>query len=190
MEYCSFCGAPLPSETSQFCPRCGSAVSAAAPVASDSREAERNNRTMRRSRLPLFTNAPAGLTRREFVQKYSNGAKQCVSAAVIGYISAGITTIVIATGSINYINAMAFLDVAVILALCILIHTLKSRVASVILFIYAIYSIIVILIASGVFSGWLIALAGILALSGSFTCEKEWKMYLVRMHNMSQMTNP
>lgn len=175
MEFCSNCGAPIPEGQSRLCPACGAAQPAPAPEP-----------VVRHSSARAIVEAPSGLTKREFFKSYSPGAKKCFGAAIIGYISAGATAIA-ATGAVPGFDNSAFLDANLVLILSLLIHLLKSRVASVILLLCAILSVIIGFITSRTFYGWIIAVEGILAIIGSFSAAQEWKMYQLHSQNAGIM---
>lgn len=180
MAFCSNCGAPIPEGQSRFCPTCGAAQTkpAASPVV--------NQKTQRGS-APVFVQAPAGLSKSEFYKSYSPGAKKCAGAGILGYICAGITAVAAVSGILPSIGIAALLDAGITLALSLLIHLLKSRVAAILLLTYSIVSIIIMLATTGQFSGWLIALAAIWGINGTFAANKEWQMYQLRSQNADVM---
>lgn len=173
MAYCSSCGSPLPDGNARFCTACGAKVASSPPA----------NRRMRRESAPVFVEAPPGLDKRSFFKLYSPGAKKCVGAGVLGYICAGITAVVALSGIVPSIDVSALLDTGITLTLSLLVHLLKSRIAATLLLVYALGSIIIMLIASGVFSGWLVALAAMWGMNGTFAAAKEWQMYQLRSQN-------
>lgn len=186
MRYCTVCGAPLSDANTRFCPNCGkdlqvAPASAAAPA--QPAAAPINPAAQMKKRSPEL--APAGLDKATFFKRYSLGRQNCVAAAILCYISAGITTVLALTSIVDYINIYAFIDVFVILALSLLIHLLRSRVASVLLLAYALYNMVVMIISTGQFSGWWLLIAGVFAVIGSFQCVKEWKAYLLRTQQPS-----
>lgn len=170
MAYCTNCGSPLPDGNARFCTACGAEQKA--PASSPGKA--------RSSSKPSPLDAPPGLDKRTFFKLYSPGAKTCVGAGVLGYICAGITAIVAVTGIVSGFNITALLDAGITLALSLLIHLLKSRVASILLLVYAVSSIIIVLVSAGMFSGWLVAIAAVMGIAGSFAAAKEWKEYQLR----------
>ena len=124
--------------------------------------------------------APLGLDKKTFFKKYSLGNKECAGAAIVGYISAGFTAIVALTGMNDYFNIYSLIDVAIVVALCLLIQLLRSRVASILLLVYAFASVVTMVVNTGMFGGWMGLIAGISAVVGSFQCVKEWKAYQAR----------
>ena len=93
-------------------------------------------------------------------------------------------------GISEYFNILSLLDVIIVLTLSLLVHLLRSRIASILLLVYALISVITSLVNYGVFSGWLVLAAGISAVVGSFQCVKEWKTYQARTQTSEQSTVP
>ena len=190
MNHCPNCGDPIQPENQKFCPNCGAQLPAAqdaagtpaTPVAPAFDPGEQMKKGMAYS-------APLGLDKKTFLKKYSLGRKECAAAAIAGYVTAGITTIL---SFINYgdFSIYSLIDVAIVLTLCLLIHLLQSRITSVLLLVYALASMISMLVNSGVFGGWLVLAAGISAVVGSFQCVKEWKTYQARSQSPEQSTVP
>lgn len=191
MSQCPNCGVPLQPENMKFCPNCGTQLSSAqepvgtsaVPVAPAFDPGEQMKKGMAYS-------APLGLDKKTFLKKYSVGRKECAAAAIAGYIAAGITTILAFTEISEYFNILSLLDVAIVVTLCLFIHLLRSRIASILLLGYALASMIIMLVDYGVFSGWLVLAAGISAVVGSFQCVKEWKTYQARSQTPAQSTVP
>ncbi|MEA4914631.1 MAG: zinc ribbon domain-containing protein [Christensenella sp.] len=181
MRNCPTCGIPLQQNNLKFCPNCGTDLSAAAsqsgstthPIATILDPGEQMKKGMSYS-------APLGLDKKTFFKKYSLGNKECVAAAIIGYICAGTTAIFAVTGINPNFNMYSLVDVGILLALSLLVHLLRSRIASVALLVYTIASMMVMIINVGVFGGWLGVAAGASAVVGSFQCVKEWKAYQAR----------
>ncbi len=191
MSHCPNCGDPIQGENHKFCPNCGFQLAAAAPLSAPVQPAA----------TPVFDpgeqmkkgmaySAPLGLDKKTFLKKYSLGYKDCLAAAIIGYISAGITAAVALTNIVDFMNAYALIDVAILVTLSLLIHLVRSRVASIILLVYALYNVVLMVINTGKFAGWWGLLAGILAVVGSFQCVKEWTTYQARSQTPAQSTAP
>ena len=178
MAFCSNCGSSLPEEGMRFCPACGAAQTPPSAAAV---------KQTRRGSAPAFVQAPPGLTKSEFYKSYSPGAKKCVGAGILGYICAGITAAIAVSGIVGSIGIAALLDAGIALVLSLLIHLLKSRVAATLLLVYAVVSIIITLATTGQFSGWLIALAAIWGINGTFAANKEWQAYQLRGQNAASM---
>ena len=191
MRHCPNCGIPLQEENSKFCPNCGFQFSASpVPAVAPAQPASVSFDPGEQMKKGMSYSAPLGLDRKTFLKKYSLGNKECTAAAILGYISAGITTIIALTGISDYFNIYSLVDVAIVLTLSLLIHLLRSRVASIILLVYAIASTMTMLVNTGTFGGWMGLLAGISAVVGSFQCVKEWKTYQARSQSPEQSTVP
>lgn len=191
MRYCSNCGVPLQSENQKFCPNCGSDLSAVSNQVGNQTapaSAAFDPAAQIKKHSPDF--APLGLDRATFFKKYFAGRQNCVAAAILGYICAGTTIVLALTNWIDFINLYSLLDVIIILTLSLLIHLLRSRIASVLMLAYAAFNTISMLLNFGKFAGWLGIVAGILAVVGSFQCVKEWKAYQARSQSTSQSTVP
>jgi len=191
MRHCPTCGIPLEEETAKFCPNCGVDLSAFSSQASaPAQPAPAAYDPAEHMKKGMAYSAPLGLNCKTFFKKYSLGKKECVAAAILGYICAGTTAIFALTNISEYFNLYSLVDVAIMLTLSLLIHLLRSRVASVILLVYAVASMLVMVINTGVFGGWLGVAAGVSAVVGSFQCVKEWKTYQARTQPAAQGAIP
>ena len=191
MNLCPKCGVPLQPENQKFCPNCGAQLPAAQDAAgTPAKPAAPSFDPGEQMKKGMAYSAPLGLDKKTFLKKYSLGYKDCLAAAIIGYISAGITAIAALTNLVDFINVYAFVDVAILLTLSLLVHLLRSRVASIILLVYALCNVALMVINTGKFAGWWGILAGILAVVGSFQCVKEWKTYQARTQSSEQSTVP
>jgi tetrahydromethanopterin S-methyltransferase subunit E len=122
-----------------------------------------------------YAQQPA-MTRGEFYKNYAAKAIKgnITAAGVLSYITAAITLIL----SLAVMNdPFLLIDCLLVLGLGLGVHLGRSRVCAVLLMAYAAYNTIFFLITSGMVSGWLIIIAGICALAGTFTFEKAWKQF-------------
>ncbi len=189
MDFCRNCGSQLPDGDTRFCPDCGAPIPEPAP-AQPSGTAAPNAHTKRgRAAKPTPADAPAGLDKKTFFSVYSAGRRNCIAAAIIGYVSAGATALFACTGLLG-MNVFSLIDAAIALTLSLLIHMLRSRAAAILLLIYGAYNVIYSLVTTGSIGGWLIALAGVMAVIGAFACAKEWKAYLARTGTQEGMRQP
>ena len=178
MSYCSNCGKELPADASGLCADC------AAASANTSLTSEEITKRMNHGRL-MPTDAPTGVSKREFQEKYSEGGRSCVAAAIIGYISAGATLLVALSGLLDG-SVWMLIDVAIILVPTLLVHIIKSRIAAIAMLAYGLFNLISYLINSGEFRGWILVLAGIAAVFGAFKCAKEWREYQARTASVAE----
>lgn len=179
MRYCMNCGKALPEDTAKFCPECGATIPSGTaeqtPAASPSLP-----ETPQKKKRATPADAPDGLDKATFVKLYSDGRRNCVAASILGYFCTAMTAFVALSNFIDYIGIFALLDAAIILTLSLLIHLLRSRIAAVLLLAYSLYNVVTMLISTGEFSGWLVVVAGVLAVIGTFQSAKEWKDYQQR----------
>ena len=191
MSHCPNCGAPMQGENQKLCPNCGFQFAPAAPVSAPVQPAATQSFDPgEQMKKGMSYSAPLGLDKKTFLKKYSLGRKECAAAAIMGYVTAGVTTFFALSGISEYFSIYSLLDVVIVLVLSLLIHLLRSRVVSILLLAYALISIIYMLVNSGVFGGWLVLAAGISAVVGSFQCVKEWKTYQARTQTPAQSTVP
>ncbi len=188
MSFCANCGTDLGSELVRFCPNCGALCATqpqpAAPQPTDiptqaapPQAATPDGGKAAKKAVPDPNLAPDGLTRHGFLRAYSVGAKLCLTAAVLAYISAGVTLILLLTGGQNIVDASAALDVVILLVLGLLLQLLYSRVSAILLLIYGVVNAVYMTIQTGQFAGYLILAAGVLAVIGAFGCAKDWRGY-------------
>ena len=114
-------------------------------------------------------------TKREFLQTDgSKYASSCVGAAVLCYISAGVTLIVLVFAMKSY---SSLLDVGLLLGLGLGIHLRQNIPCAIILLVFSIINILVMLVTSGTFGGWLLLIAGIIATVNTTKAHNAWKEY-------------
>ena len=115
---------------------------------------------------------PAGITKREYIKEYAGDhfRRQLRNTAIVGYICAGLNLIVALA-----MNVYALIDVAIILGLTLGMHLGKSKGCAVGILIYSIYSVVVNLINTGTFGGWLLLVLGIMAVQVFAAAEKRFK---------------
>ncbi len=166
---CVNCGAPN-EEGAPFCGNCGAQLS---PTVSDAplRDmtpgyAQPNNTG--------YGYGQKATTKKEFLDFPENlkMKKEIRGAAIVCYVCAGLTLIVSILA-----NPFGILDAVLALVLGLLIHLKQSRVAAIILLVYAVLSSLLGIILSGSFGGWLVIVAGIFAVIYTFRIEKAWQEY-------------
>ncbi len=186
MPFCANCGTDLGNEPVRFCPNCGAPQPAqlqpaAAPESVPPQAAPPDSQKTAKNRAPDPATAPDGLSRRRFLSAYSAGAKLCVTAAVLAYISAGVTAVASLVGNVaEGISTFSLIDAAILLTLGLLVHLKFSRVAAVLMLLYGAFNCVYMTVVNGQFAGYFGLLAGILAVIGAFGCAKDWRNYRLR----------
>ena len=169
MKVCPNCGAEC-IDTAKFCTSCG------APVAADEQAA-----VERTAESPAYYEAaPKAATLAEFLKLPENTAlaKQAKTSGIISYVCAALTALItIVVGG----NVYGIVDVILLLAFGLGVHLKKSRVCAILLLIYAVINVVVTLISTGKFQGYLILLAGIYAVVSTFKIDKSWKEYQTKI---------
>lgn len=167
MKYCTKCGASATDEQ-KFCVSCGEPLTDQASA-----------KNLDSAPMPIYDSyAPKVTSKMEFVNLPENKPlkTQSTTCGILCYIAAGLNVILaLVTG-----NTLMLLDAVILLVLGLLIHLKQSKICAIILLVYGIISVIINLIATGKFQGWLILLAGIYAVTGVFKLDKAWKEYQLR----------
>ena len=114
------------------------------------------------------------MTRREFYKssEMDSVRKSINSCAIAGYIVAALSLV---ANLLLLDNPSGIIDTILIVILSILIQTIQSRVAAVILCVYGVTNMIVITLATGRLGGWWILIIGIFAAIHTFKFHKAWK---------------
>lgn len=177
MKECPNCHAML-NDNVRFCSSCGSAL----PEAPASNTAEQPYQ-------PIFSEdaeqaAPRAKTKMEFLKTDgSHLVGSCNAAAIICYVCAAITLIFALVTQ----NLFSFIDIGVLLGLGLGIHLRKSTACAIILLIYAIINIIITLVLTGQFGGWLVLVAGIMSTINTTKIDRAWQDY--SQHNQALQNN-
>lgn len=121
--------------------------------------------------------ASPNMTKKEFLnhpnlKKTKSGIS---SAAILAYICGVITFA--ASFLLTDAGMFAIVDLIILVGLGLGIHLAQSRVCSIILLLYSIFSVVSGLIANGTPSGYLILIAAIDAVIATFRFQKAWKNY-------------
>ncbi len=116
------------------------------------------------------------MTRKEFLKtpEQSLNRKNINSCAITGYVIAAIS---LAVNIFMLDNYWGILDSILIVVASLFIQLLQSRVAAVILALYAIVNVIYVTVLTGRFGGWWIAIIGVYAVFYTFKFQKAWKEY-------------
>ncbi len=95
-----------------------------------------------------------------------------LAGAILCYVSAGITTLVLVPN-----QPSALVDVIILLGIGLWVHLSKSKASGVVLLVYGALNTLIMSIITHNLGGWLILLAGILALMGTSKLNEAWKKY-------------
>ena len=114
------------------------------------------------------------MTRLEFLKTPEMALirKNINTCAIMGYVIAGLSLVL---SFVYYQSASGILDAILIVVCSLLIQLLQSRVASIILMVYAVLNVVVVVIQTGRLGGWWIAVVGIYAVIYTFKFQKAWK---------------
>ena len=119
--------------------------------------------------------APRARTKSEFFKtdgsKYANS---CIGSAVMCYISAAITLIVLV---LIMKNPVSLIDVGILVGLGLGIQLKQNIPCAIILLVYAIINVLITMAALGKFGGWLVLLAGIFGTINTVKAQNAWKEY-------------
>ena len=129
--------------------------------------------------VPVFESQPAqprqilppDITKKEYLKNYAGAEflRQLKGAAIMGYVCAGIN------GALGLLNPLALVDALILLSLTLGMHLGKSKGCAICMLIYSICSVVVSLITTGTFSGWLLLVLGIMAVQVFDKAEKRFK---------------
>ena len=124
---------------------------------------------------PAFEAEPKVQTLKEFASlKENKTAKSYITAgAILSYVTAAVSAVAAVAGG----NLFILVDVALVLGLGLGVHLGRSRVCAVLLGVYGLYNTIFTLITQHTFGGWLLLLAAVFAIMGTFKLQKDWKAY-------------
>lgn len=120
--------------------------------------------------------APKAATKQEFLNLPENKKMkgEIKGAAIVAYICAGITAAVMVAYAGNY---SAIIDVLLLIGLGLGIHLKQSRACAVALCVVGVINVVVGVATTGSPSGYLVLIAGILAIIYTFKLEKAWQQY-------------
>lgn len=114
------------------------------------------------------------MTRREFYKssEMDSVRKSINSCAIAGYIVAALSLV---ANLLLLDNPSGIIDTILIVILSILVQTIQSRVAAVILCVYGVFNMAIITMYTGKFGGWWILVVGVFAAINTFKFHKAWK---------------
>lgn len=116
------------------------------------------------------------MTRRQFLKtdEMKKIRTQIITCAIACYVIAAIS---VAFGYYLYGTFETVVDAVLLIFFGLLIHLLQSRVAAILLAIYAIFNCIVMSIEMGQLAGWWGCIVGVYAVIYTFKFQKAWKEY-------------
>lgn len=179
MKTCPSCGAAC-NDTEKFCGNCGHSFQEAGSVSSQPYAPAEN--AYSQPAAPVYpgfdqpvTAAPKVATKKEFMKLPENKKirSELNAASIITFVCAGITLL---SGVLSG-NYGILIDVAIMVGLGLGVMLAHSRACAIILLAYGLLNVVVGLMTNGVPSGYLIVIAGILAVIYAFKAEKLWKQY-------------
>ena len=114
------------------------------------------------------------MTRREFYKssEMDSVRKSINGCAIAGYIVAALSLV---ANLLLLDNPSGIIDTILIVILSILVQTIQSRVAAVILCVYGVINMAIITMYTGKFGGWWILVVGVFAAINTFKFHKAWK---------------
>ena len=114
------------------------------------------------------------MTRREFYKssEMDSVRKSINGCAIAGYVVAALSLV---ANLLLLDNPSGIIDTILIIILSILIQTIQSRVAAVILCVYGVINMAIITMYTGRFGGWWILVVGVFAAINTFKFHKAWK---------------
>lgn len=160
--FCPHCGAQA-VEGATFCDKCGNSLSNEPPVAAPVAQAQ-----------PSPAAQPEIMSKRAYMKEPINiQIKKNINAAGIFCYFSAVATLII-SGILGEIN---FIDPIILVLLGGFVQFGYSFIASIILLIYGIINMVVTTMNTGRFSGYLVFIAGIYAVSNTFKFSREYKRY-------------
>ena len=178
MKTCPSCGAAC-NDNEKFCGSCGYSFLEAGSVSSQPYAPAEN--AYPQPAAPVYPGygqpaAPAKVaTKKEFMKLPENkkARSELNAAAIVTFVCAGFNVIL---GAVTG-NWGVLVDVAIMVGLGLGIMLSASRVCAVLLLAYGLLNVVVGLVQNGTPSGYLILIAGVLAVIYTFKVDKLWKQY-------------
>ena len=127
------------------------------------------------------------ISKREFYARYANkrDKRNIWGAAILAYICAALSLLL----GVVLQNYSVMLDVLLIVGLTLGMQLAKNRVCAVLLLVYSCINTIIVTIGSGQISGWLLIVAGIFAVIGTFNLHKDYQNFLQNSSAYGTNTN-
>lgn len=169
---CNMCGAQL-ADDAKFCTQCGTVLSnAQQPYGQQAQNTQAYGQQFYQAQPVQM----ARMSKNEFYKHPANKKHHgnIMGCSIFLYICCGLTFLVnvVLSG-----NIFGIVDVLILLGLALGIQIGKSRVAAVVLCVYSVFNLIFMLIATGRPGGYLIVIAAVYAIIGTFQFSKAWAEY-------------
>ena len=174
MKTCPSCGAAC-NDTEKFCGSCGHSFLEADAAPSQAQPVAPAYPDYPQTYAQSAAYTPKAATKKEFMKLPENKKirSELNGAAIITFVCAAINVILgVVTGNYGIV-----IDVAIMVGLGLGIMLFHSRACAVILLAYGLLNVVVGLVQNGTPSGYLIVIAGVLAVIYAFKAEKLWKQY-------------
>lgn len=180
MKTCPACGAAC-NDNEKFCGNCGYSFLEADAVSTQDQPSAPEEGVFSQPAAPVYPGygqpaAPAkAATKKEFMKLPENKRirSELTAAAIITFVCAAINVILGAVSG----NWTILIDVAIMVGLGLGLMLAHSRACAVVLLIYGVLNVVLGMIQTGTPSGYLILIAGVLAVIYAFKAEKLWKQY-------------
>ena len=166
MKQCPKCGQFF-DDSASFCSACGAALGG---------DSQGVDFTPEPISYPGQPGPRKAATKQEFLNLPENKKMKnnITGAAIVSYICAGITAVVMIGTMRDYVSVF---DALLLIGLGLGIHFKQSRVCAILLCADGLLSMIASIVSTGTPSGYLILIAGIYATIYTFKLEKEWQQY-------------
>ena len=166
MKQCPNCG-NYSADTAAFCESCGTALPAAGYTQVSYPAADAYYQQPQ---------AQLAADKQAFLELPENAKmkKELKAAAILCYICAGITCVLMVLMAKNYLSLV---DVALLIGLGLGVHLRQSRACAIVLCAYAVINTVISLVTTGTPGGWLVIIAGVFAVIYTFKLDKAWKAY-------------
>ena len=166
---CPKCGKII-DDNATVCPECGEIIS---PLGNAATPAE----TPAAQPVVVVDPASAPKNVKQFVKSLADKkmAKELNACSIICYVAAAVT---LGLGLVGGSVASVILDAVVLLGLGIWLQVTYSRIPAILLLAYSIINVVYVAVTTKQLGGWLILVAGILAVVYTFKAKKEYDNYL------------
>ena len=175
-KFCGSCGSPAPAPVAPVAAPAPVAPEATpAPVAAPVTAAPQYEAALTEEKIPTRSADEPALSLRKFLKLPENNKikSNINSAGIICYICAVLTLVVSLVG-----GGLNFVDPTILLILGLFIQIGCSVIASFILTAYGIFNVIYMIAVTGKLGGWLVPVAGVIAVIYTIKAKSAYKKYL------------